>query len=241
MQWHGVVRWVVGTGRLVTRTVVAAPILVACATLAFVLFFSSIAVTNSLAQNPEPSGVQPQKIWKAGEIHTGNTRIYAHVFKSTTLGHEHAVAGMVKEGELHLGATHNAGRVVADLSSFIADPNYARSLLGLPEENDDETKKKVTANMLGKEVLDILQFPTATANIESARLLPERSKNGLPQYSLEGELTLHGVSKKVNVVAEAMEVSSGWVRLRGQVAIKQSDFGMTPYTAMLVQSAWMTK
>ena len=86
--------------------------------------------------------------------------------------------------------------------------------------------------MFGKEVLDILQFPTATDDITSARLLQERSTNGLPQYFLEGELSLHAVTKKMSVVAEALE-QNGWVRLRGHVSSKQSDFGMQPYTAML--------
>jgi hypothetical protein len=232
MRLEGFARTAMASGVVVARAALALGILAACAVVVFGLFFSSIAVTRSLAQNPQPGATQgAQKTWKPGELHTGNTRIYVHVFK-TGLGHEHAVAGMVKEGELHLGATQHAGHVVADLSSFIADPDYARRLLGLPAENDDETKKKVTSNMLGAEVLDVLQFPTATANIESARLLPQRSKNGLPQYLLEGELTLHGVAKKMSVVAEATE-QNGWVRLRGQVSIKQSDFGMKPFTAML--------
>ena len=52
------------------------------------------------------------------------------------------------------------------------------------------------------------------------------------RYLLEGELTLHGVTKKMSVVAEAVE-QNGWVRLRGHVSLRQSDFGMQPYTAML--------
>ena len=83
----------------------------------------------------------PQKVWAPGEVHTGNTRIYVHVFK-TGIGHEHAVVGMVQEGVIHLGATQNAGRVVADLTSFVADLGYARKLLGLPGTTDPDTQKK---------------------------------------------------------------------------------------------------
>jgi hypothetical protein len=189
-----------------------------------------MAVTNGHAQTPQQGQAQP-KVWLPGEVHAENTRIYVHVYK-TGLGHEHAVVGRVKEGVIHLGATQNAGRVVADLTSFVADVDYARKLIGLPADNDADTQKKVTENMLGKEVLDILQFPTATGTIASARLLPQPSSNGLPQYLLEGELSLHGVTKKMSVVAEALE-QNGWVRLRGHVSLKQSDFGMQPYTAML--------
>src|SRR5271157_504713 len=170
------------------RTAVVAGMLVACG-----------AVTIVYAQSPQPGEAQPApKTWKPGEVHTGNTRIYVHVFKAGSLGHEHAVVGMVKEGVIHLGATQNAGRVVADLTSFVADLEYARKLIGLPGESDADTQKKVTANMLGKEVLDVLQFPTATGTLTSALLLQQPSSNGLPQYLLEGELSLHGVTKKMS-------------------------------------------
>jgi hypothetical protein len=214
------------------RALVVALILLACAALAVVILVVSFAVTDSLAQTPQPGEAQPPpKVWAPGEVHPGNTRIYVHVFK-TGMGHEHAVVGRVRDGVIHLGAAQNAGRVVADLTSFAADLEYARKLLGLPGESDADTQKKVNANMLGREVLDVLHFPTATGDITSARLLPQPSANGLPQYLLEGELTLHGVTKKMSVVAEALE-QNGWVRLRGHVSLKQSDFGMQPYTAML--------
>jgi hypothetical protein len=90
-------------------TPVAAGILVAC-----------IAITDIHAQTPQQAGTQPpKKVWMPGEVHPGNTRIYVHVFK-TGMGHEHAVVGQVKEGVIHLGATQNAGRVVAELTSFVA-------------------------------------------------------------------------------------------------------------------------
>ena len=232
MRCQGMVRTAAAAGNLIARTAVAIGILVACAAVAIGILVASVAATESLAQGPQGAAAQPQKVWKPGEIHTGNTRIYVHVFKLTTLGHEHAVVGMVKEGELHLGATRNAGHVVVDLTLFLADPDYARKLIGLPADVDDDTKKKVTANMLGSEVLNVAQFPTAAVSIDSARLLPQPSKNGLPQYLLEGELSLHGVANKVSVVAEALE-HDGWVRLRGHISLKQSDYGMQPYTAML--------
>ncbi len=215
------------------RTAVVAGIFVACAAIAAgILVVGCLAVTNVFAQNPQSAEAQPHKVLLPGEVHPGNTRIYVHVFKAGSLGHEHAVVGRVKEGVIHLGATHDAGHVDADLTSFVADVDYARKLLGLPGETDADTQKKVNANMLGEEVLNVLRFPTARGDITSARLLPQPSANGLPQYLLEGELTLHGVTKKMSVVAEAAE-QNGWVRLRGHVSLKQSDFGMQPYTAML--------
>src|SRR5208282_5555904 len=214
------------------RTAVVAGILVACAAVSAGILVVCLAVTNVLAQNPQSAEAQPFKVLLPGEVHPGNSRIYVHVFKAGSFGHEHAVVGRVKEGVIHLGATHDAGHVDADLTSFVADVDYARKLLGLPGETDADTQKKVNANMLGEEVLNVLRFPTARGDITSARLLQQPSANGLPQYLLEGELTLHGVTKKMSVVAEALE-QNGWVRLRGHVSLTQSDFGMQPYTTML--------
>jgi hypothetical protein len=203
-----------------TRTAIAAGVL-----------FAGIAIIDAYAQSPQPGGTQQQKVWKPGEVHAGNTRIYVHVFK-TGMGHEHAVVGMVKEGVIHLGAAQNAGSVVADLTSFVADPESARKYIGLPGATDADTQRKVTSNMLGADVLDVLNFATATGTIDSARLLSERNADGLPQYLLEGELAFHGVKKKMQVVAAADE-RNGWVRLRGHVTLLQSDFGMKPYTTAL--------
>lgn len=193
---------------------------------------AGIASGAAWGQAPQSGGAPPpQPTLLPGQLDPNNTRIYVHVFK-TGMGHEHAVVGMIKEGVIHLGATQNAGRVVADLGSFVADPDYARKLLGLPGPSDPDTQAKVTANMRGGDVLNVALFPTATGTVTSARLLPQPSPAGLPQYLLEGELSLHGVAKRMSVVAEALE-QNGWIRLRGHVTLRQSDFGMQPYTAML--------
>jgi len=183
---------------------VVAGILLACAAVAALV--AAFAVTDSLAQRPESRQAQgPEKVWKPGEVHTGNTLICVHVFNATSFGHEHAVVGKVKEGEIHLGAAQNAGHVIADLTSFLADPEYARKLIGLPGESDADTQKQVTTNMLGREVLDVLQFPTASATLESVRLLPQKSNNGLPQYYT----CMSGASSGTNVLAAAQAACGG--------------------------------
>ena len=190
------------------------------------VFFALLAAAQAPAQ-----AVQPAKVYAPGEIHPGSSRIYVYVAK-TGMGHEHAVVGLLKEGVIHLGAVQNAGYVVADLTSLVADPDLARKYLGLAGTTDADTQKKVTANMLGPDVLDVQKFATASVKIASARLLPNLSPRGLPQYSLEGELTFHGVTRKMQVVADAEE-KDGWIRLRGQAPLVQTEFGITPYRIAL--------
>ena len=55
------------------------------------------------------------------------------------------------------------------------------------------------------------------------------SRRGLPQYQLDGDFTLHGVTRPIRVVAD-VEEANGWLHLRGGFSILQTQFGMTPYT-----------
>ncbi len=168
------------------------------------------------------------KVYQPGEVHVGNSRAFVHVAK-TGLGHEHGVEGRIREGFVRLNATQNAGRIVFDMSSFVADTDLARKYVGLEGTSDSSTQQQVTANMLGKDVLDVTHYPTATFEIASAQPLAEPSRSGMRQYQLNGQFTLHGVTRPLQVIAESSE-QNGWTHLRGGFAILQSQFGIKPFT-----------
>ncbi len=163
-----------------------------------------------------------------GEIAVEQSRVYIHVGKSG-FGHEHAVAGMLKAGHIHLGAAQNAGELVFEMATFVADPDYARKFVGLDGISDPGTQQKVTANMLGPDVLDVARFPTAVFRITSAKATETKSQRGLTIYDFAGEFTLHGKTKPIRFRAE-VEQLQGQSRILGSFAIRQSDFGITPYT-----------
>ncbi|MFO1093585.1 MAG: YceI family protein [Planctomycetaceae bacterium] len=163
-----------------------------------------------------------------GDLHLQNSRVYIRVGK-TGLGHEHAVAGLLKSGVLHLGATEGAGQLVFDLKTFAADSDAARRYIGLSGTTDAATRQQVDANMRGPDVLDVARFPTATFAIKSAKSVPEKSRRGLPQYQLVGDFTLHGKTRPIQVVTDA-EQKEGWVHLRGGFSILQSQYGIQPFT-----------
>ena len=54
--------------------------------------------------------------------------------------------------------------------------NTPESCSGFPAKPMPTRRTKVNANMLGEEVLNIVQFPTATGDIMSARLLPRAER-----------------------------------------------------------------
>ncbi|TWT47244.1 YceI-like domain protein [Botrimarina hoheduenensis] len=166
--------------------------------------------------------------YSAGDLHLPSTRVFALVGK-TGLGHEHGVLGRLKSGRLNLGATCDAGELVFDMSSFTADTDQARRLVGLSGSSSDSTRKQVTTTMLGRDVLNVGQYPTAVFKIDSAT--PERpTVEGQPQrYRLSGQFTLQRTARPLSFLAEVTS-KNGWNLVRGSFPLKQSEYGIKPYS-----------
>lgn len=189
------------------------------------------AVTADSARptgRPAKRASSPAAANQPGDLHLGSSSVYVHVGK-TGLGHEHAVSGKLQSGTIQLGVKSNAGRLVFDMTSFDADSDTARQYIGLEGSTDASTREQVNANMLGRAVLDVQQFPTATLQIGSAVPLGRKSERGLPLYQLEGDFTLHGVTRPVKILAD-VEEKQGWLQLRGGFPILQTQYGIRPFS-----------
>jgi hypothetical protein len=167
-------------------------------------------------------------VLEPGDVYLPGSRVYAFVGK-TGFGHEHGVMGQLLASKLRLDATQDAGQLIFDMRSFAADSDAARKYVGLAETTPDATQREVNANMLGSAVLDSARFPTASFAVRSITKSSQVGARGLPQYQLQGDFTLHGVTHPLQVVAEAEE-QKGWVHLRGGFLLLQSTYGITPFT-----------
>lgn len=163
-----------------------------------------------------------------GDIQVKSSRVYIFVGK-VGLGHEHAVVGKLKSGAVQLGQKSTAGEIVFDMATFTADTDDARQYIGLEGTTAAGRRKEVTDNMLGADVLNVRKYPTATFKIASALPLNKQSDEGHPVYRLDGEFTLHGVKRPVKIDAERIEQEEGY-RLRGAFQIKQTDYGIQPFS-----------
>lgn len=162
------------------------------------------------------------------QVNSAASRVYIYVGK-VGLGHEHGIVGRVKSGSILLGAKSQAGEIVFDMPSFVADTAEARKYLGLEGETPASRQKEVTANMVGADVLNVRKFPTATFRIASALPLKNKSDAGNRLYRLEGDFTLHGVKRPLKLDAEVI-AQNGGARLRGSFKILQTDYGIEPYS-----------
>lgn len=170
----------------------------------------------------------PKREYKPGDMHRDKSSVYILVDK-TGLGHQHAVAGKLKEGSVHLAARQETDRLVFDMTTFEADDAAARKYVGLNGLPGQGIRQQVTANMLGEDVLHVEKYPTATLAITSIEKLKEPSERDLPQYEIKGKFTLHGETNEISVLADA-EDKGEWTRLRGYFSLLQSDYGITPYS-----------
>ena len=169
--------------------------------------------------------------FEPGDLYLAGSRVYVLVDK-TGLGHQHGVMGQIKQGRIRLDMPQDSGQLVFDLATFAADPAVARQYVGLSGTEDPSSQQQVTTNMIGPEVLDVAHFPTATFQIKRITALPTPSQRNLPQYELDGDFTLHGVTLPIRVLADA-EQNGPWTRLRGGFSILQTQYRITPFTKAL--------
>jgi polyisoprenoid-binding protein YceI len=197
-------------------------IVFAAAAAAVGLGLTSPAVSVAQTSTATTSSFQP------ADVQTQASKIYVFVEK-TGLGHQHGVEAKLSPSTLVLGATKDAGQLVFDMASFNADTPAARKYVGLSGTTDASTRSAVNKNMKGSAVLNVSQYPTATFVVESAKATGQTSRQGLPTYQLDGHFTLHGTKRPLSVIVE-VEQARGWLHVRGNFKIKQTRFGITPYS-----------
>ena len=196
------------------------------------LLVSFYLAVDAQAQQTKPASTQvtkpAQKTYEPGDFYLETSHVYTLVGK-TGLGHEHGVVGNLTSGHLNLGAPKEAGEMVFDMTSFLADTEAARKYVGLEGTSSKSTQEQVTENMLGDKILYVEKYPTSTFVVHSAEKYEKPSKRGLPQYVLKGDFTLQKITRPIEFLVE-VEMVKGWQHVRGGFRIKQTDYGIEPFT-----------
>lgn len=182
-----------------------------------------LGIDGATAAAQQPAN---QVAFEAGDVHLDNSRVFTFVGK-TGLGHEHAIEGRLKSGTIQFD--QGSGKLVFDIASFTADTDVARTYIGLAGTTSASTQQQVTTNMLGTAVLDAARFPNASFEITAIAPVAEKSQRGLPQFQLDGKFTLHGTVRPLRIVAD-VEEKNGWLHLRGGFNIRQTQFGIRPFS-----------
>lgn len=185
------------------------------------------AAADPASSSKPAAGSATQPTYQAGDVYLPTSKVYVFVGKRG-FGHEHGVVGSLKSGRVLLDREKDAGELVFDMRSFQADTAAARKAVGLKGATAAKTQQEVTSTMLGKSVLNARKYPTAKFMIESSLKQPEVA-SGKESYLLKGQLTIHKTTRPVQVTAEA-SMEKGWLRVRGKFDMKQTNFGIRPYS-----------
>lgn len=201
-----------------------------CVGLLAALVSLSCCVWSARAQSPQAAGGGP-----AGEsswtVDVAASRIYVFVDKGSLIGHSHAIVGRLAGGELMLGRREQAGRLVFDMRSMLADTPEARTALKLDGDVDASTRNQTTANMLGPDVLDVARHPIATFAIQSALPVGQAAAGQPMSYRLDGTFTLRGAARPLAVTV-TFEPRAEDAVMRGRFTLTQTDFGIHPYAKL---------
>jgi hypothetical protein len=162
-------------------------------------------------------------------VETLSSRVYAKV-GAQGYGRVHGISGKLLSGKVDL---NGSGELVFEMKSFAADPPEARRHLALPHDISHSDQKKITANMLGSDVLDAANHPKAVYAINAATPLDGQASGELGRYQLDGKFTLRGVTRTQRLIVLVERADTpGDLLMRGGFAIVQSSFGITPYSAL---------
>jgi polyisoprenoid-binding protein YceI len=152
------------------------------------------------------------------------TRVTVRVGKAglfAVAGHMHEVAAPAVSGTISVDRT-DIGRSVVMLE-FDAT---ALKVTGTGEPVDD--LPEVQRVMMSARVLDVRQYPKIT--FQSRRVQVGRRVGDRVTLQLDGDLSLHGVTRPVTVPVD-LHLSADSLVAEGTVTVRQTDFGIRPVTA----------
>jgi len=195
-------------------------------------YLMALALTAALgAWSLDARAQQKPAVQAAYQVDIESSRVYVKVDTATRLGHGHGVQGNLKSSNVVLGRD---GELVFDMSSFQADTAEARKRVGLEQKKVSASDaRKVTEAMLGSSVLDVASFPTATFRITAIAPVDNQAAGAPGRYQLDGRFTLHGTEQKLHIAAKVEQTATeGVLRMTGSFTIKQTDYGISPYSAL---------
>lgn len=151
-------------------------------------------------------------------VHSGN-ELRVLVFRggaAARLGHNH----VLRAADLRVDWPAAGPVLRFRLDALAVDPAALRARLGevFASAVDDEARAGTRANLL--KALDAAAHPEVIV-----RTLQQQGEG--TRRAVEAEITLHGVTRRQWFVAEV-----DGARARGEVVVRQSDFGIQPFTVL---------
>lgn len=141
------------------------------------------------------------------------------------LGHPHVIGGAVVDGEIVLADPFDdsALRLSIDVEDLAVDRPAWRAAEGFEPVVEDDAIADTRRNMLSADQLDAANHPEI--RIESITISGPRW-----QPDIRAQVTLAGETRELTVPV-SLEIDEDRLTATGRFAIRQTDFGLTPYSA----------
>lgn len=163
-------------------------------------------------------------------VDAARSEIAVKVFKggvASALAHDHVVRAARWQATLDVSPdpVALAADVRVDATALEVDEPDARARHGLDGTLSESDRAQVRASMLGAEQLDVASHP-------EIRFSASQIARDGEAFRLAGDLSLHGRTRRIDVPLAIARDGDGFTAT-GSVRVKQSDFGITPYSAFL--------
>ncbi len=182
-----------------------------------------------LSGDPVPQGWLAEAA-EVVPLDRNRSRIAVRVYRAgrlARLGHNHLVEVTELDGELRaLPSGGGVARLVFRPDRLRVDDPAARARAGeaFAQMPDTAAIEGTRSNMLGPQVLDAAGWP-------QVRVLARIDDLGAAQPQAEVHLSLRGVGRRYRLPV-TVERTTGAVSVSGSLKMKQSDFGVVPFSVM---------
>lgn len=177
---------------------------------------------------PPESGLPERASGRTLEVLSESSKVRIVVFpagRMARLGHPHVVGGDVLSGEIVLAEAFHDSTFELEIAvdKLVLDQPEWRRDEGFEPEMSESDIRATRDNMLSAEQLDADHHPSI--RIESIALTGPRW-----QPDVDARITLAGTARELTVPV-ALDISEDGLTATGRFVIRQSEFGIEPFSA----------
>lgn len=146
----------------------------------------------------------------------------------SVLAHDHVLLARDVRGEIRLDPrdlSRGRASIRVGASAFEADPPEERQKAGFTGDLTEGNRRAILEVATGPEVLNAARWPVISA-------ASGRVTGAPPELTVEFRVAIRGRERLVNIPLH-LTLSPDRLRATGEVALLQTDFGITPYETLL--------
>lgn len=165
---------------------------------------------------------------RVDRVDSSRSLITVYAYRSGPLaasGHDHVVASHDVHGYILVSKTPAESRadVYFPVGTLRVDEAQLRTEAGFTTQVPAQDAENTQQNML-RSVLEAPDFPHIVLHISGFQGNP-------PQVTLSAQLTVHGQTRDIAIPAH-LQLEAKNIEVDGEFSIRQTDFGMTPYSIL---------